>query len=102
MCDVTFDRVNNGMQVHHDTDITAEIAFHQRHGKWATGAGMHAPGRYSALQLDGNSKGLDALVSHGQLIAFEVHGFRRPMDTSRDKNQLEELRAAAAAPWKIR
>jgi glucose-1-phosphate cytidylyltransferase len=34
-------------------------------------------------------------------MAFEHHGFWRPMDTLRDKNQLEELWASGAAPWKI-
>lgn len=36
-----------------DIDITAEIAFHHRHGKWATVAAVLPPGRYGALQLDG-------------------------------------------------
>jgi len=36
-----------------DIDIAAEIAFHRRHGKWATVAAVQPPGRYGALQLDG-------------------------------------------------
>ncbi len=35
-----------------DIDITAEIAFHKRHGKWATIAAVQPPGRYGALQMD--------------------------------------------------
>jgi glucose-1-phosphate cytidylyltransferase len=46
-------------------------------------------------------KPLDTLASRGELMAFEHHGFWRPMDTLRDKNQLEELWASGAAPWKI-
>lgn len=38
-----------------DLDITAEIAFHKAHGKWATVCGVQPPGRYGALRLDGNS-----------------------------------------------
>ena len=35
-----------------DVDITAEIAFHRRHGKRATVAAVQPPGRYGALQTD--------------------------------------------------
>jgi len=124
-----------------DIDITAEIAFHLRHGKWATIAAVRPPGRYGALQMKGalvecfvekppsdgaglinggffvlsprcldliegnasswEGKPLEELASQGQLRAFEHHGFWRPMDTLRDKNQLEEFWASGAAPWKV-
>jgi glucose-1-phosphate cytidylyltransferase len=41
------------------------------------------------------------LAAMGQMIAFEHPGFWQPMDTLRDKNQLEELWASGKAPWKI-
>jgi glucose-1-phosphate cytidylyltransferase len=41
------------------------------------------------------------LVEQGELMAFEHRGFWRPMDTLRDKNQLEDLWASGEAPWKI-
>jgi glucose-1-phosphate cytidylyltransferase len=124
-----------------DVDITAEIAFHKQHGKWATVAAVRPPGRYGALELAGDrvsrftekppgdgeglinggffvlsprclelvdgdassweGKPLDVLASRGELMAFEHRGFWRPMDTLRDKNQLEEMWATGAAPWKI-
>jgi glucose-1-phosphate cytidylyltransferase len=124
-----------------DIDITAEIAFHKQHGKWATVAAVQPPGRYGALQLDGSAvtrfvektpgdgaglinggffvlspcclqlidgdatswegEPLTALAGKNQLMAFEHHGFWRPMDTLRDKNHLEELWSSGAAPWKI-
>lgn len=37
-----------------DIDISAEIAFHQKHGKLATVAAVQPPGRYGAIQLEGN------------------------------------------------
>src|SRR5580658_4747030 len=37
-----------------DVDITAEIAFHRRHGKWATVTAVQPPGRYGALQMNGS------------------------------------------------
>lgn len=37
-----------------DIDIAGEIAFHKAHGKRATVASVIPPGRYGALELDGN------------------------------------------------
>jgi glucose-1-phosphate cytidylyltransferase len=185
MSDVTFDMVNNQMQVHQqnaepwkvtlvDTgestltggrlkrvepyirdeesfcftygdgianiDISGLIAFHGRHGKWATVTAVQPPGRYGALQLnqsqvsgftekppgdgglinggffvvspkcldliDGDTSSweggvLSQLAMKGELMAFEHGGFWQPMDTLRDKNQLEELWQSGHAPWKI-
>lgn len=44
---------------------------------------------------------LEALAREHQLIAYKHHGFWRPMDTIRDKIELEELWRAGMAPWKI-
>lgn len=44
---------------------------------------------------------LTRLAQQGQLMAFEHAGFWQPMDTLRDKNQLEELWQSGAAPWKV-
>ncbi len=37
-----------------DIDISAEIAFHKQHGKWATVTAVRPPGRYGALQMKGS------------------------------------------------
>ena len=37
-----------------NVDISAEIAFHQKHGKLATVVAVRPPGRYGALDLSGN------------------------------------------------
>lgn len=37
-----------------DVDVTAEIAFHRQHGKLATVMGVRPPGRYGALDVDGD------------------------------------------------
>jgi len=44
---------------------------------------------------------LTRLAEMGQMMAFEHRGFWQPMDTLRDKNQLEELWSSGKAPWKI-
>jgi glucose-1-phosphate cytidylyltransferase len=43
---------------------------------------------------------LSDLAEMGQLMAYEHHGFWQPMDTLRDKIQLENLWANGKAPWK--
>ncbi len=44
---------------------------------------------------------MNALASMGELRAFEHTGFWQPMDTLREKNQLEDLWNSGKAPWKI-
>jgi len=47
------------------------------------------------------SESLTALAARGELMAFRHKGYWQPMDTLRDKNQLEERWASGAAPWKV-
>ncbi len=44
---------------------------------------------------------LRTLASRDQLSAFVHDGFWRPMDTLREKNELEELWQSGTAPWKV-
>ena len=44
---------------------------------------------------------LEKLASEGQLSAYQHRGFWQPMDTLRDKAQLNELWESGKAPWEI-
>ena len=44
---------------------------------------------------------MERLAQEGELNAFFHHGFWQPMDTLRDRQQLEALWAAGKAPWKV-
>ena len=44
---------------------------------------------------------LEKLAKLNQLKAFQHEGFWQPMDTMRDKNQLEDLWNSSKAPWKL-
>lgn len=46
-------------------------------------------------------KPLTELAAEGELGAYKHSGFWQPMDTLREKNQLEELWNSGKAPWKI-
>jgi glucose-1-phosphate cytidylyltransferase len=43
---------------------------------------------------------LSQLAAQGELMAYEHKGFWQPMDTLREKNQLEELWQNGEAPWR--
>jgi glucose-1-phosphate cytidylyltransferase len=123
-----------------NVDIRALIAFHRSHDKWATVTAVRPPGRYGAIERNGDQvtgfaekprgdgglinggffvlspevldliEGDDTswegsplvrLAETGQVTAYEHKGFWQPMDTLRDKNQLESLWHSGRAPWKI-
>ena len=44
---------------------------------------------------------LENLAENGELVAYKHRGFWQPMDTMRDKNQLEALWRSGKAPWKV-
>lgn len=44
---------------------------------------------------------LEGLARDGQLRAYRHHGFWQPMDTLRDKRQLDELWATGLASWRL-
>lgn len=44
---------------------------------------------------------MENLARDGQLVAYKHKGFWQPMDTMRDKEQLEDLWKQEKAPWKL-
>ena len=44
---------------------------------------------------------IEKLANEAELSAFKHRGFWKPMDTLRDKNQLDEMWNSGSAPWKI-
>jgi glucose-1-phosphate cytidylyltransferase len=44
---------------------------------------------------------MERLTRDGQLMAFRHDGFWQPMDTLREKHELEHLWATGKAPWKV-
>ncbi|MCH5243443.1 MAG: glucose-1-phosphate cytidylyltransferase [Lentimicrobiaceae bacterium] len=46
-------------------------------------------------------KPLETLAAEGELVAFRHYGFWRPMDTQREKRELEEMWEKNQAPWRI-
>jgi glucose-1-phosphate cytidylyltransferase len=44
---------------------------------------------------------LEGLARDGELSVYHHHGFWQPMDTQRERRQLEEMWDAGEAPWKL-
>ena len=74
-------------------------------GGWINGGFfVLSPACLALIEGDASSwetKPLERLAADGQLRAFEHAGFWQPMDTLRDKTQLEQLWASGTAPWKM-
>ena len=122
-----------------DANINEIIAHHKLSNRLATVTAIQPPGRFGALNIDGDkishfqekppgddtwvnggyfvlSKGvfdyienyetmweqepLQKLAEDGELSCYKHKGFWLPMDTLRDKNQLEKLWQSNRAPWK--
>jgi glucose-1-phosphate cytidylyltransferase len=123
-----------------DVDITELIRFHRECGTIATVTAVQPPGRFGAMEVEGDrilrfqekprgdgawinggffvlspevgryldgddsvweQEPLRRLAEDGQLSSFRHDGFWQPMDTLRDKRQLEELWASGEAPWQV-
>ena len=121
-----------------NVDISATIAFHKQHGRYATMTSTFPPGRFGAIEeRDGQvtrfkekprgdgalvncgffvlspevfryidddltvweDKPLKGLATEGQLMTWRHEGFWQPMDTMRDKHQLEQFWQSGLAPW---
>ena len=123
-----------------DINLKNLITYHKKSKKKATISAVKPPGRFGALELEGDKvihfcekpKGdgfwinggffvlepsifdlisddfciweqepLKKLSNDGELNAYKHSGFWQPMDTLRDKNNLESLWSNDQAPWKL-
>jgi glucose-1-phosphate cytidylyltransferase len=75
-------------------------------GSWINGGYMVCEPDVFNYITDGDNtiweqKPMEGIASDGQMIAYKHHGFWRPMDTLKDKNDLNEMWQSDKAPWKI-
>ena len=62
------------------------------------------PGVFDLIEGDATvfeKEPLETLAREGQLVAYKHRGFWQPMDTLRDKTQLEAHWRSGKAPWKV-
>jgi glucose-1-phosphate cytidylyltransferase len=123
-----------------NVNIHEVIAAHRRNRTLATVTAVYPPGRFGAVELDGERvsaftekprgdgalinggffvlspkvidyidgestvwerEPMERLAKAGELSAYVHDGFWQPMDTLRDKGQLEALWQSGRAPWKL-
>ncbi|MFN7309869.1 MAG: glucose-1-phosphate cytidylyltransferase [Vampirovibrionales bacterium] len=89
-------------------DHDAVTAFHEKpkgDGAWINGGFfVLEPAIFKYLSGDAcifEKEPLESVAKAGQLSAFKHEGFWKPMDTLRDKTELEALWASQNAPWKL-
>jgi glucose-1-phosphate cytidylyltransferase len=89
-------------------DHDAVTAFHEKpkgDGAWINGGFfVLEPAIFEYLSGDAcifEKEPLESVAKAGQLTAFKHEGFWKPMDTLRDKTELEALWASQNAPWKL-
>ena len=92
----------------HGLDADAVDTFQEKpegDGSWINGGFfVLEPEVFNLIEGDSTiweRKPLEQLAASRQLGIFQHHGFWRPMDTLRDKQELESLWDTGNAPWKI-
>jgi len=88
-----------------DSRVTSFIEKPLGDGGWING-GFFVLSPAVLDYLDGDqcsweARPLEQLASAHELNAFQHQGFWKPMDTLRDRDQLEHLWASGKAPWKL-
>lgn len=85
--------------------VTAFIEKPHGDGAWINGGFfVLEPGIFSYIEGDHTyweRDPLENLAKKSQLVAYMHRGFWRPMDTLRDKKDLEDLWESGKAPWKL-
>jgi glucose-1-phosphate cytidylyltransferase len=88
-----------------DGRVSAFMEKPHDEGGWING-GFFVLSRQVGSYIEGDEtlwerEPLEQLAQEGELRAFSHHGFWQPMDTLRDRQQLEELWARREAPWHV-
>ena len=78
----------------------------QGDGTWINGGYFVVSPKVINKYIDGDNtiwerEPVERLARDGQMSAFHHQGFWQPMDTLRDKQNLENLWASGNAPWKV-
>ena len=94
-----------GLDAKDSTEITSFQEKPEGDGAWINGGYFVLEPKALEYITEGDSsvwerQPLSTLASEGQLSAYRHRGFWRPMDTLRDKMELESHWSAGTAPWK--
>ncbi len=94
------------ISIHNDNTITSFLEKPKNGGSWVNGGFFVCEPRIFDYIPDGDdvvfeSLPLENLAKDGELNAYKHHGFWKPMDTLKDKNDLTAMWLEHRAPWAI-
>lgn len=89
-----------------DGDAVSEFTEKPQSGEGWINGGFFVLDRRTLERVEGDDTiweraPMEGLARDGELMAFRHEGFFQPMDTLREKQQLEALWSSGQAPWKI-
>ena len=95
-----------GLNPANQSEITSFQEKPEGDGAWVNGGYFVLEPKAIDYIIEGDStiwerRPLATLANEGQLSAYRHRGFWRPMDTLRDKVELENQWTAGTAPWKV-
>jgi len=89
-----------------DNQVNSFLEKPKGDGSWINGGYMVCePGVFNFIK-DGDStvweqEPMQNIATSGEMNAFKHHGFWRPMDTLKDKHDLNEMWDNGTSPWKV-
>ncbi len=94
------------LEINSKNFVTSFIEKPKGDGLWINGGFfVLEPGIFDYIKSDDSTiwenEPLESLAADGELNAYKHKGFWKPMDTLRDKNDLEQLWRSGSAPWKV-
>jgi glucose-1-phosphate cytidylyltransferase len=93
------------LDINEDNKVTAFLEKPKGDGSWINGGFFVCNPNIFKYLTKGDATiferlPLESLAKEGELHAFKHTGFWKPMDTLRDKNQLNTMWESGCAPWK--
>jgi glucose-1-phosphate cytidylyltransferase len=94
------------LEISNENKVTSFLEKPKGDGAWINGGYMLCEPNVFDYIKDGDATiweqgPMESLTNDGQMFAFKHHGFWRPMDTLKDKHDLNDLWDSNKAPWKI-
>ena len=93
------------LNINNENEVTSFLEKPKGDGSWINGGFFVCePDIFSYINQENaiwEKEPMEKIAEQGLMQAFQHDGFWKPMDTLRDKNELEHLWAKGYAPWKI-
>jgi glucose-1-phosphate cytidylyltransferase len=93
------------LNLNHNEEVTSFLEKPKGDGAWINGGFFVCePGVFDYIEGDQTvweREPMEQIADDGQMVAYKHAGFWKPMDTLRDKHELETEWQSGNAPWKV-